>query len=387
MFATAVETYPEKYFYEYFSGGGMARIGLNGWQCIFANDNDSKKAATYKANFGENEIISEDISKLDVSRIPKGGMLAWASFPCQDLSLAGNQNGINAHRSGTFWKFWEHCVFLKQNDHLPMIVVENVIGLLTSGQGKDFHMLLQAMSDAGYVFGALVIDAKHFLPQSRPRVFVVAIKKGINVPRTNMLPMSDGFWHDKKILKAYNGLPGNLKNDWRWWYLPRPPERTIQLANIIEADVNDWFNDEKLDKLLNAMSESHRQLLDSARMNGNVIGTIYKRTREVHGIKTVRAELRLDGLAGALRTPAGGSSKQIVVFAGAKKIKARFFTARESARLMGMPDSYSIPTNINETYHLTGDGVAVPVVNWLNEHLLTPISNITYQPKEIAYAQ
>ncbi len=100
-------------FYEFFAGGGMARAGLGaGWACVFANDFDPMKTATYVANWGDGHIICEDVAKISTSSLPGKVDLAWASFPCQDLSLAGDYAGLGRSasptmtRSGTFWPFW-----------------------------------------------------------------------------------------------------------------------------------------------------------------------------------------------------------------------------------------------------------------------------------------
>ncbi len=76
-------------FYEFFAGGGMARAGLAGWECLFANDIDPKKARAYTANWGDKEFRLGDIHDLKSADLPGHANLAWASFPCQDLSLAG----------------------------------------------------------------------------------------------------------------------------------------------------------------------------------------------------------------------------------------------------------------------------------------------------------
>jgi len=77
-------------FYEFFAGGGMARAGLGGnWQCLFANDFDPKKAASYAANWGADHLHVGDVAALTTDDLPGEADLAWASFPCQDLSLAG----------------------------------------------------------------------------------------------------------------------------------------------------------------------------------------------------------------------------------------------------------------------------------------------------------
>lgn len=100
-------------FYEFFAGGGMARAGLgSGWQCLFANDFSEMKAATYKANWGDEYFVLGDVQQVSTKQLPGRADLAWASFPCQDLSLAGSYRGLGdpsaeiATRSGTFWPFW-----------------------------------------------------------------------------------------------------------------------------------------------------------------------------------------------------------------------------------------------------------------------------------------
>jgi DNA (cytosine-5)-methyltransferase 1 len=84
-------------------------------------------------------------------------------------------------------------------------------------------------------------------------------------------------------------------------------------------------------------------------------------------------KIRFDGLAGCLRTPAGGSSRQIIVVVDGKSVRSRLLSARETARLMGLPDTYKLPPNYNEAYRLTGDGVVVPVVRHLARHLFEPL--------------
>jgi len=77
-------------FYEFFAGGGMARAGLgDNWDCLFANDFDEMKAAAYTANWGEGDLSVDDVANLSVKDLPVCVDLSWASFPCQDLSLAG----------------------------------------------------------------------------------------------------------------------------------------------------------------------------------------------------------------------------------------------------------------------------------------------------------
>src|ERR1035438_5825422 len=103
-------------------------------------------------------------------------------------------------------------------------------------------------------------------------------------------------------------------------------------------------------------------------------GAIYKRTRRDESGKSVqRAEIRFDGVSGCLRTPVGGSSRQSILVVEGSAVRSRLLSPREAARLMGLPDSYRLPENYNEAYHLAGDGVAVPVVRFLAARLLEPL--------------
>ena len=104
------------------------------------------------------------------------------------------------------------------------------------------------------------------------------------------------------------------------------------------------------------------------------------------GRKVQRAEVRFDGLAGCLRTPRGGSSRQVLAVVGAGQVRTRLLTPREAARLMGLPDTYELPKAATSALHVAGDGVAVPVVRWLAQELLAPLLDATPKPEALAAA-
>ena len=162
----------------------MARAGLgDGWQCLFANDFDYKKAGTYKTHWGDDVLRFGDVRELTTAALPGRADLAWASFPCQDLSLAGGGAGLRGDRSGTFWPFWHLIESLDTEGRSPsLVVLENVCGTLTSHNGRDFAAICGALSESGYRYGALVVDAALFVPQSRPRLFIVAVRGDVGVP-------------------------------------------------------------------------------------------------------------------------------------------------------------------------------------------------------------
>src|SRR5208282_2971146 len=144
-------------FYEFFAGGGMARAGLGPeWTCLFANDFDFKKSATYNVNWGSGVLTTADIRQIAAADVPGYADLVWASFPCQDLSLAGGGAGLKGERSGTFWPFWDVVKGVVAEGRGPKLIsLENVLGTLTSHGGRDFEAICKTLADADYRYGAL----------------------------------------------------------------------------------------------------------------------------------------------------------------------------------------------------------------------------------------
>lgn len=365
-------------FYEFFAGGGMARAGLGpGWRCLFANDFDRRKAEAYRANWGGDVLHVGDVGAVTTAQLPGVADLVWGSFPCQDLSLAGAGAGLRGERSGTFWPFWGLVAALGREGRAPkLVVLENVCGALTSHGGKDFTALCKALAEGGYGFGALVIDAALFLPQSRPRLFIVAVRNDIAIPAALAGQAPEAPFHTRALIAAQDRLPNALKQKWLWWRLPAPPLRNTTLLDVIEDAPRDvaWRSVAETKMLLAMMSDINLARIEEAKRAGRrMVGTLYRRTRYVNGEKMQRAEARFDDLAGCLRTPAGGSSRQFVLVIDKGKVRSRLMSARETARLMGLPDDYLLPEKYNEAYHLTGDGVVAPVVRHIATHLLTPL--------------
>ncbi len=366
-------------FYEFFAGGGMARAGLgNGWQCLFANDFDNKKGKTYRANWVQNALKTCDVGSLKAKDLPDTADLAWASFPCQDLSLAGAGAGLKGERSGTFWPFWKLMKALAADDRAPkVIVLENVCGTLTSHGGKDFATICGALHQASYKFGALIIDAALFVPQSRPRLFIIAVREDIDIPGALVSAEPYEPWHTRALRNAQKKLPPKPKANWLWWSLAKPAKRNTKFADLIEETPEgvEWHTREETAQLLRMMSDINRAKVNLAKKsNKKMVGCIYKRTRhDEFKRKVQRAEIRFDDISGCLRTPGGGSSRQLILVVQGDKVRSRLISARETARLMGLPDDYKLPENYNEAYHLTGDGVVVPVVRHLAHHVVEQI--------------
>ena len=376
-------------WYEFFAGGGMARLGLGDrWNCVFANEWCGRKAEAYANRFGAGnprvceELKVEDVARLTTASLPGRAALVWASFPCQDLSLAGLGAGLGGKRSGTFRPFWKLVEGLADENRAPSVVVlENVVGAVTSHGGRDFAEILHRIAAAGYAFGPMVIDAARFVPQSRPRLFVVAVRDGLAIPPALRRGVPDALCHPASLLNAYAALPEPLQSRWFWWSLPAPSRCDASLADLIEDEPVGvrWHGAEQTERLLGMMSDLNRRKVGEARkLGGRVVGTVYRRTRiDENGERVQRAEVRFDGVSGCLRTPTGGSSRQTILIVEGARTRSRLLSPREAARLMGVPEDYPLPPNYNEAYHLFGDGLVVPVVRRLEEHILWPLASAT----------
>jgi DNA (cytosine-5)-methyltransferase 1 len=353
-------------FYEFFAGGGMARLGLGDrWACQFANDFDAMKAAAYRANFGDGHFHEGDVWKLHPGELPGRVDLAWASSPCQDLSLAGARAGLAGGRSSAFFGFWWLMEALAGQDRAPRaIVLENVSGLFNSHGGRDFEAVCAAFAGAGYRFGALEIDAAAYLPQSRTRCVIIATTEDTRC-------LAGPPARSRMVEEARARLPPALRALWIDWCLPAPARRNADLAALLEPDdAVAWRSEAETGALIGLMDDLHRRRLAVALgASERRVGAAFRRMRG--GMQ--RTEARFDGLAGCLRTPGGGSSRQFLLVTEGGEVRSRLLAGREAARLMGLPESYRLPASANAALHLAGDGVVVPMVRHLAAEILEPL--------------
>ena len=370
---------PKQNFAEFFAGIGLLRIGLEraGWRIVFANDICEDKRAMYRANFGDaGEFVLGDVHKLDVSLIPTVA-LATASFPCNDLSIAGEWKGLAGKHSSAFWGFIDVLKKLGRR-RPPMVLLENVMGFLTSDDGNDFRDALMALNDLGYAVDALVIDAARFVPQSRQRLFVIATKTRL-AAAINETPKF--YESDCRPPALADFIMWNPEINWRIRKLPPLPNLKPKLSDILQdlsPNSSMWWSRERSDYLLNQMSPKHRAKADEM-MRGSRIsyGTVFRRVRNEKSM----AELRTDGIAGCLRTPRGGSGRQILFAAGKGQFMVRLLSPRECARLMGA-DDFVIRATLNQALFGFGDAVCVPVVEWIAKNYLNQVWEEDYANAE-----
>lgn len=378
-----MNTTSPKIFGEFFAGIGLMRLGLEraGWQVGFSNDIDEDKHQMYRDHFGcAEEFVLGDVHKLDVDEIPDM-ILATASFPCNDLSLAGARRGLAGEQSSAFWGFID--VLTKMGKRRPpMVLLENVTGFLTSHEGNDFRDALLALNRLGYAVDALIIDAARFVPQSRQRLFVI----GTKTPDVSALNDTPGFYQsDCRPPALADFIMWNADINWRIRQLPPLPTTETSLADVLESlspNSNLWWSRERCEYLLNQMSPKHRAKAD-AMIQGKEItcGTVFRRVRKSGSM----AELRTDGIAGCLRTPRGGSGRQILFAAGKGKFSVRLLTPRECGRLMGV-DDFTIRVSLNQALFGFGDAVCVPVISWIGCNYLNPVWKDNYALRKLGKA-
>jgi DNA (cytosine-5)-methyltransferase 1 len=375
-----------KTFCEFFAGIGLVREGLasSGWSCLYANDIDPKKQQLYEGRFGsDGHFHLGDVWKTDevLARLLDRPFLATASFPCIDLSLAGHWRGFDGEHSSTFFGFAR--LLDAMGEQRPKIVMlENVTGFITSQGGKDFELAVRALAELGYWIDAFVLDAKYFVPQSRPRVFVIGLHESIDPPQaTRKSPLDwlmDGWTETverahksirpPKLVELMRSI--DLPTGWAALGVPSPKGHRPDVAELIDlGDEQEWWEQAAILKHHDMMNDRHRKLVDDMLAAGKTfVGTIYRRKRT----GKTRAEVRFDGMAGCLRTPRGGSGRPIVIVVNHGRLRMRWMSAREYARLQGA-ERFPLVRNTIQNLYGFGDAVCVPVIRWIDEHVLTPV--------------
>lgn len=348
-----------------------------GFRVAWANDFEPDKKAMYDAQFGDAEVHAfalGDIGKVEGETLPRDASLAWASSPCTDLSLAGGRAGLAGIQSGTFWHFIRVLREL-EGDAPEVVVLENVTGLATSHGGDDLCAAIRAFNELGYSVDVLAMDARRFVPQSRPRLFLVGAKnppEDIADPNSELRPDWLQWVYGDKTLRTHRAP------------LPAPPVPLVEgFGELVEQMPDDderWWDAERTEKFVGSLSPmQHERVAALRRSPGEKFRTAYRRTRAGVAVWEVRA----DDIAGCLRTARGGSSKQAVVRLGSNRLQVRWMTPREYARLMGAGDYDLTATRTNQALFGFGDAVVVPAVAWLSENYLMPMVRGQFEARDL----
>lgn len=353
---------------EFFAGIGLARLGLEaaGFEVIWSNDYEAAKHSMYAAHFkDEKPYVVGDVGTIDSAEIPQSAAIAWASSPCTDLSLAGTRAGLAGRESSAFWS-WLNVLRGMNEGIPPVVVLENVTGLATSHGGDDLRAAIRGLNALGYSVDAMVLDARRFLPQSRPRLFLVGLQ---DPPPDHEMSGEDLDLRPEWLQTFYSdpSLKMHRAN------LPTPPAfLTHGLSTIIETmESSDerWWDRSRTEAMVASLSAIQLERVRMLRKSPGVrYRTAYRRTRN----SRPTWEIRADDISGCLRTARGGSSKQAVVQLGNGRLRARWMTPIEYARLMGAGNYDMNGARTSQALFAFGDAVAVPAVQWLGENYLRP---------------
>jgi DNA (cytosine-5)-methyltransferase 1 len=351
---------------EFFAGIGLVRAGLElaGVDVVWANDIELVKHAVYASNFDGSHYVLGDIRGVEGESVPDVD-IATASFPCVDLSLAGYRRGLDGEQSGLFFEFSR--VLREMGERIPPVVmIENVSSFVSSRGGEDLRISIAELNNLGYMCDVLTVDASWFVPQSRPRLFIIGTLERLGGPALGMA----GPLRSESVASFVRANQDLMIQELP---VPVPLQDGRRLSDVVERlDPRDerWWDGERLRKFLGSLAPIHRSRLDSLRQGGAPQWrTAYRRTRK--GVAVW--EIRSDDISGCLRTARGGSSRQAVVEVSGDDVRVRWMTPREYGRLQGVTDQfdYSAVTDAQALFGF-GDAVCVPVVAWLAQHALVP---------------
>ncbi len=351
---------------EFFAGIGLVRLALEeaGFEVVFANDIERKKHAFYAGNFDDCHFLLGDVRGISGAQVPRVD-LATASFPCTDLSLAGWRRGLSGEQSSMFWEFAR--ILREMGGHRPPVVMlENVPSFATSHGGEDLAKAVKELNDLGYWCDLLELNARWWVPQSRPRVFIVGslrrVGAGVRWALDDVRPLWVGRFAVRYPDLLMHAVPMKL-----------PPATDVTLRDVVEklpAEDPAWWDGRRLGRFLASLAPIQAARLESLTEGPELSWrTAYRRTRYGRPVW----EIRPDNISGCLRAVRGGSSRQAVVEAGGGGVRVRWMTAREYARLMGAPDFDLTRGTENQALFGLGDAVCVSAVAWLARSYLAPL--------------
>jgi DNA (cytosine-5)-methyltransferase 1 len=356
---------------EFFAGIGLMRLGLEraNVETVWANDIEPDKRDMYVTNFGDAEFVLGDVRDISGDSLPAID-IATASFPCTDLSLAGNRRGLGARaaardKDGGSSMFWEFARVLEEmEDRRPSVVLlENVLGFASSHGGRDLRGAVTKLNRLGYSCDLLAVDARHFVPQSRPRMFVIGLLDP--GPADFLTEHAD---RPRWVHQLALDTPDARLHARELPLLPVGPDDLSAIVERLPVDADEWWDENRFERFVDSLSVIQTDRLERLKESRRLVWrTAYRRTRN----GAAMWEIRADGIAGCLRTARGGSSKQALVEAGEGQARVRWMTPREYARLMGAP-RFQLSARRNQALFGFGDAVCVPVIAWLCEHYVVP---------------
>jgi DNA (cytosine-5)-methyltransferase 1 len=320
-------------FIDLFAGIGGIRIGFQkaGGQCVFTSEWDKFSKKTYLENFPETSehSFAGDITQVHETDIPDHDVLL-AGFPCQPFSIAGiskknslgRPHGFKCTTEGTL--FFDVARIISEKKPKAFLL-ENVKNLVSHDRGNTLKVIVQTLRDElGYQLHYRVIDGKHFVPQHRERIMMIGFREPAAFSFEDFSLPEKGHVTLSSIFHPQDGSES-----------AEEPYTTGELA-----EVNSKYTlTPKLWQYLRDYAEKHRKA-------GNGFGFGLVNGSSVS--RTLSARYYKDG-------------SEILVCQGNEN-RPRRLTPRECARLMGFPDTFSIPVSDTQAYRQFGNSVIVPLM-------------------------
>lgn len=352
-----------------FAGIGGFELAMHnvGIPTIASCEIDPKAQQVLKTHF-PNTHIFDDIKTLSGKDLINAGFkpetgIITAGFPCQDLSVAGKRAGLNGQRSGLFW----HIVRLLEQTQTEWFLLENVPGLLTSNNGRDFGTALRALVECGYSVGWRVLDAQYFgVPQRRRRIFILGNRSGNGEHIAQILFKSEGLRRDiTQSQKQGQSVTGNVGEGFGEPMLVNGKE----ISNCLPSELyhHGTVVNQDVDNGHLIVFKPHQT--EGARIQTNVINTLTAMMgtggNNMPMVANIASPLEARFYKGANAESAAGGHLQ--VFGS----QVRRLTPIECERLQGFPDNWTANQPDSHRYKQLGNAIAVPCVQWIMQGIIT----------------
>lgn len=341
-------------FLDLFSGIGGFRLGMEmaGHECVGHCEIDKYAEKTYRAmhNPKEGEWYATDITKVRANEIP--GADIWCfGFPCQDISVAGKQKGLDGERSGLFYKVIDLIKGKKEEDRPSILFIENVKNLLSVNDGWDFAKILFELDEAGFDAEWQIINSSWFVPQNRERIFIIGHLRGRSTRK--VFPITGS---NRQTLKQVIG-----GSDAQRVYDVNGLARTLKAEGGGQGAKTGLY-------LVNSTKEGNCYCIDSNYGKGT--NNLNKGRRTPVAVRPVLTPERFNKRQNGRRFKEPGEPMFTLTAQDRHGVeihgRIRRLTPRECFRLQGFPDEYferaRAVNSDTQLYKQAGNSVTVPVI-------------------------
>jgi DNA (cytosine-5)-methyltransferase 1 len=298
--------------------------------------------------------------------------------PCQSFSVAGLRGGLDDVRGNLALEFLR----LADRKRPRWLAWENVPGVLSSNEGRDFGSILGGMVELGYGIAYRVLDAQHFgVPQRRRRVFVVGYLGDWRRAAAVLFERHSLSGHPPPKREPGQGVAGTLKACAGKSGTPNGAEEAdrlviTQFGDMAGALTARHDSSPCADRGMNVVAFSGQSLTCSKDVSPCLDTGAEHHNRGVHVaafMENQRAELRISDQTDALAC--GGGKPGQGYAAALTGSSVRRLTPRECERLQGFPDDYTLvpyrgkPAADGPRYKALGNSMAVPCMVWLGQRI------------------